>query len=68
MGTDMLLVMGVYSVKSYSLLFEKTTGKRGFIRANGVVSSRSEPPGSVHSKNFPVITAKWSKLRPFPHL
>ena len=57
--------------------FWKTTGKRGVIRANGAVGSCSEPPGRVregwlsalpHSTNFLVITAKWSKLRPFPPL
>ena len=62
-----LVSMGVYSVKSHPLLFEKTTGKRGGIRASGAVGSRSEPPGRVrqgrrsalpHSKNFPFVTAK----------
>ena len=37
-----LVSMGVYSVKSHPLLFEKTTGKRGFIRASGAVGLRSE--------------------------
>ena len=40
-----LVSMGVYSVKSHPLLFEKTTGKRSVIRASGAVGSRSEPPG-----------------------